>query len=242
MLKNIFKIIIVFIFGIAGGIFADQILWPYFIERPLFYEYRLEQRPVYLTETKEIIIQENVALQEAIGKVEKAVIAVRTETKTGKVLQGSGLIVTSDGLLITLADIVPQGATFSFWVDGKRPTFQILKRDIKNNLALVKIEETNLSTVGFADFGAIKQGQRVFLVGSIPPDPRKTFTSQIIVNQGIIRNFSSDLVQTNIIEQENLQGSPLFDIEGNVVGLNSVSKQGQIIAIPIPKIKAFLNF
>ena len=71
MLKNIFKIIAIFILGTVGGIFADQILWPYFVERPLFYQYKLEKSPVYVTERKEVFIQENTALEEAIEKVGK---------------------------------------------------------------------------------------------------------------------------------------------------------------------------
>jgi len=84
MLKNIFKILAIFIIGMVGGIFADQIFWPYFVERPLFYQYRLEQSPVYVTERKEVYIQENVVLKNAIEKVEKVVVGVRTETKAGK--------------------------------------------------------------------------------------------------------------------------------------------------------------
>ena len=103
MVKNILKIIIIFIIGTIGGIFADQILWPYFIERPLFYEYRLEQAPVYVTESKEFFIQENAALKNAIEKVEKTVVGVRTTTKTGIFLEGSGLILTFDGLVIVPA-------------------------------------------------------------------------------------------------------------------------------------------
>ena len=80
MLKHIFKIIVIFIIGMVGGIFANQIFWPYFIEKPLFYQYRLEQSPIYLTERKEITIQENLALKNAIEKVEKVVIGVKSET------------------------------------------------------------------------------------------------------------------------------------------------------------------
>jgi len=145
MLKNLFKIVGIFILGIGGGIFADQILWPYLVERPLFSQYRLEQSPVYLTERKEITIQENVALKNAIEKVEKTVVGVRTETKVGKILEGSGLLVTADGLVVTLAELVPQGSTFSFFVDGELASFQILKRDLKENLALVKIEKSNFA-------------------------------------------------------------------------------------------------
>jgi len=237
MLKNIFKIIAVFILGVAGGIFADQILWPYFIERPLFYQYRLEQSPVYVTERKEVTIQENVALRNAIERVEKVVIGVRTETPKGKILEGSGSIVTSDGLIVTLAELVPQGSTFSFFVDNEKVHFQILKRDLKENLALVKIEKTNLPTLGFADLEKIKLGERVFLVGVIFD---KSGLSKI-VNEGIVKSFSQDFIKTNIFENYLLAGSPLFNIEGQVLGLNTIDLEGKVIAIPISKIKSFIG-
>ena len=237
MLKNIFKIIAVFILGVAGGIFADQILWPYFIERPLFYQYRLEQSPVYVTERKEVTIQENVALRNAIERVEKVVIGVRTETPNGKILEGSGSIVTSDGLIVTLAELVPQGSTFSFFVDNEKVHFQILKRDLKENLALVKIEKTNLPTLGFADLEKIKLGERVFLVGVIFD---KSGLSKI-VNEGIVKSFSQDFIKTNIFENYLLAGSPLFNIEGQVLGLNTIDLEGKVIAIPISKIKSFIG-
>ncbi|TET83797.1 MAG: serine protease [Candidatus Nealsonbacteria bacterium] len=238
MLKNIFKIISIFIIGIVGGIFADQILWPYFIERPFFHQYRLEQSPVYVTERKEITIQENVALKNAIEKVEKVVVGVRTETKAGKFLEGSGLIITADGLMVTLAKLVPQGSTFSFFIDGEKVNFQILKRDLEDNLVLVKIEEENLPTVSFADLEKMKLGERVFLVGVIfeKEEPSK------IVNEGIVKSFDQDFIKTNIFEENILKGSPLFDIEGNILGLNTIDLEGKIVAISISKVKSFAGF
>jgi len=233
--KNILKIIAIFIFGIAGGIFADQILWPYFIERPLFYQYRLEQAPVYVTEKKEIIIQENTALKNAIEKVGKTVVGI----KTSKFLEGTGLIVSSDGLVVTLAEIVPQGAQISIFWEGKLTSFQILKRDLKENLALIKIQESNLPTASFADLEKIRIGERVFLLGVIF---EKTDTSKTTTNEGIIKNFDNDSVQTNIIEENNLKGSPLFNIEGNILGINTVDKEGKVSAIPIKKIREFIGF
>jgi len=238
MVKNILKIIGVFILGIGGGIFADQILWPYFIERPLFYQYRLEQSPVYVTERKEITIQENMALKNAIEKVEKTVIGVKTETQAKKIIEGSGLIITSDGLVVTLAELVPQGSNFSFFVEGQSANFQILKRDLKENLALVKIEKSNLPIVSFANLEKLKLGERVFLVGVIF---EKEELSKI-VNEGIIKSFSEDFIKTNIFENYLLKGSPLFNIEGEVLGLNTIDKEGKVIAILISKIKTFAGF
>jgi len=238
MVKNVFKIIGVFILGIGGGIFADQILWPYFIERPLFYQYRLEQSPVYVTERKEITIQENMALKNAIEKVEKTVIGVKTETQAKKIIEGSGLIITSDGLVVTLAELVPQGSNFSFFVEGQSANFQILKRDLKENLALVKIEKSNLPIVSFANLEKLKLGERVFLVGVIF---EKEELSKI-VNEGIIKSFSEDFIKTNIFENYLLKGSPLFNIEGEVLGLNTIDKEGKVLSLPISKIKTFSGF
>jgi len=224
----------------VGGIFANQIFWPYFIERPLFYQYRLEQSPVYVTERKEVYIQENVALKNAIERVEKVVVGVRSETAAGKVLEGSGLILTADGLIITLADLVPRGSDFSFFIDGERPAFQILKRDLENNLALVKVEERNLPTVGFANLEKIKLGERVFLVGIIF-NKQKIASPGLVVNEGIIKNFDENKIETNIFEKETISGSPLFDIEGKVLGMNMIDKEGKVITIPISQIRAFTD-
>lgn len=240
MLKNILKILAVFIFGIGGGIFADQILWPYFIERPLFYKYQLEQTPVYVTERKEITnyIQENVALKEAVEKVAKTVIGVKTKTEEDKILKGSGLIVTNDGFLVTLADLVPQGSNFAFYIDDKWPNYQVLKRDLKNNLALVRVAGNGFHAADFADLGKIKPGERVFLAGF----DFSTSTPKLMVNEGIIKFFDNDLIQTNIVETDLIQGSPLFNIEGKAVGLSFVGDNGLVFAIPITKIRLFIGF
>ncbi|MBZ9577509.1 trypsin-like peptidase domain-containing protein [Patescibacteria group bacterium] len=241
MSKNILKIIVIFVIGMVGGIFADQILWPYFGEGSFFYN-QLANFPVSISETKKITIQENVALQEAVEKIEKAVVGVRTKLKSGKILSGSGLIVTSDGLIVTLAELVPRGEDFVFFVDGKTPNWQILKRDSKTNLALIKVEEKNLATVGFADFDELRLGERVFLVGVIweKTGPLK------MVNEGIVKFFSQDekngYIRTNIFEKNTLSGSALFNIKGELLGLNTIDSGGKVTAIPISKIRDFIGF
>jgi len=129
MRKNLLKILGIFILGIFGGIFADQILWPYFVERPLFYKYRLEQSPVYVTERKEVTIEENTALQDAVEKTKKIVVGVKTRLNSGEVLEGSGFIATADGLIITLNELIPKGSVFTFFIDGEPVSYQVLKRD-----------------------------------------------------------------------------------------------------------------
>lgn len=238
MIEKVLKLIFIFVVGVVGGIFADQIFWPYFVERPLFYQYRLEQPPVYLTERNEITVTENVALQNAVEIVERSVVGVRTITPGGKIITGSGIAITSDGLIVTLAELVPKGGKFVFFVDGRTPNWQILKRDLKSNLALIKLEESGLATVGFAEFGSLRFGQRVFLVGTM----FKNGNLPKVVNEGIIKTYNKEVIETNILENNKINGSPLFNIEGKLVGLDVIDTNNMVKAIPINKIRDFAGF
>jgi len=238
MIKGLSKIIFCFFFGVFGGIFADQIFWPYFVEKPLLYQYRLEKNPIYLTEKKEIHIEENTALVEAVSRAEKTIVAVRTKTPKNTYLTGSGLIITSDGLMAAPADLFPDNGNFIFYWGEKTPEFQILKKDKKQNLALVQLKGENFSTTGFANLEKLKLGQRVFLIGAVFKNslPSKT------VNEGIIKMIDNNFIYTNILEKNPLSGSVLFDIKGDILGLNMIDKEGEVKTIPISKIKAFAGF
>ena len=235
MLKKILKIVAIFIIGIAGGIFGEEILWPYFVERPLFYQYKLERPPVYITEKKEIKIQENVALKEAILKVEKTVVFIKAKTKTGKNLQGNGFILTSDGLIITLAELIPEGSKVNLFVEGEIVPFQMLKKDLNKNLALLKIEKKNLATTGFFNFEKLKLGERVFLIGISSENGK----FEKFVDEGIVRSFNEEKIETNIQSSSKILGTPLFDIEGNLLGINYLTKEGIFISIPVTHIRSF---
>lgn len=243
MLKNILKILSIFILGVLGGIFANQFLMPYLIKVPFFsnfYNY-IEPAPIYINKTEKIIIQENIALRNAIEKVEKSVIGVKTTTKKGKSLEGSGLILTSDGLAITLAELAPKDGNTALYFEGKKLNYKIIKRDLEENLALIKIDGNNLPTAGFGNLDKLKLGERVFLVGAMfegsgVEDIKK------IANEGIIKYIENNSIQTNVFEKR-AQGSALFDIEGNFLGLNQTAQHvgEEITTIPVSKVKQFAN-
>jgi len=237
MKKILLQLLLAFSIGIVGGIFGDQILWPYLVERPLFQQYRLEQNPVYVTEREEIFIQENTALQEAIDKVKDTVVGLTVTTGSGMV-KGSGLILTADGLVLTLADLVPQGGEIDFFVQEEAVDFRILKRDYDNNLALVKIERNDLPTVEFANLDELRTGERIFLVGAPPREGEAVK----MANQGIVKYFDEDFIHTSIFEATSLNGSCLFDIEGRFLGLNTIDYWGRVNAIPVDQVRDFVGF
>lgn len=238
MIKNISKIIVIFVFGIFGGIFADQILWPYFIERPLFYKYRLEQAPIYINQTEQVFIEESNALESAVEKVEKSIVGIRIKLDNGKNLEGSGVIITSDGLIVTLLDLVSQKGSAVVFYDGQVGDYKIIKRDTINNLALIKIEEKNLATVSFSEFGSLRFGQKVFLIGAYFKEGK--FSK--IVNAGVIKTYDENNIETNIVEENNVKGSAIFNIKGELIGINDVGLKNKLLPIPADKIREFIGF
>lgn len=239
-MSKILKILLVFAISIFGGIFGSEILWPILVERPLLLKYKIETQPIYLIERKEVKGVEELekelvgAKQRKLENFFSATVAIRTK-KNGNFLSGCGLIFTNDGQIITLASLVV-GKKTQVLVAERVYQPEILKIDKKLNLALLKIKEKNLRTVSFADFEKIKLGEKVFLIGKIQDTKMITF-----LDEGIIRNFDDDKIETNIFEGKNFGGGCLFDFEGNFLGLAQVGDLGRVFTISISKIKNFLT-
>jgi len=234
MLKDVFKILAVFILGISGGIFGSQFLLPLFIGAPFFSISDFSSVPVYINKTQKIYIEENRALVDALEEIKGAVVGIETRTKRGERLNGSGLILTSDGITVSLAQLFPKGGSSIFYFKGKEVKYQLLKRDTKKNLVLVQLKGDDFPTVGFAEPKRARLGERVFLAGVDFGEKKPAY----FANEGIIRRLGENEFGTNIIEKK-AHGSALFDIKGNVLGLNYIDKSGRVFAISIEEIRKF---
>ena len=229
-MKNILTIIAIFVVGAFGGIVGNN----FFSSNVLSSQSANISTPII--ERQEIIIAENLVLEDSIKRIENSVIGVRTKTKNGEIISGSGLVVTSDGLIVIFSDLIPKGGDSVFFVNGERPNWQILKRDLKANLALVKVELSDLATVAFDD--DIRLGQKVFTVGIL-----FTKTNSFkAVNEGIIKFFDDQKIETSIIEKEALIGGALFNIKGELLGLTEINADNTVSAMRASKIKEFLGY
>jgi len=240
MLRKPLYYIGVFLLGSMGGIWAQAFLLPYFASTASFQNWGFVEewnsRTTIIREIHEVVINRDEAIQRAVERAEKAVVGIKSE-RGGVVREGSGFIATSDGFILTLARIVPTGYSVEVYLqDEPEPVeAQILKRDSDVDLVLLKIERGGLQTASFAQEGDFKLGMSVFLVGKI-------FESGEIVtiaNQGIVKALSAGLVRTNIFEVSILGGSPLLDLEGRVLGLNTIDKEGKVTALPSMALREF---
>lgn len=143
------------------------------------------------------------------------------------VSSGSGVIVRSDGWILT-NDHVVQGAdkVIVRLHDGREFTGQV-KRDFKSDLALVKIDATGLPTAQLADSDRVKVGQWSIAFGS-PFGLNDTMTVGIVsslhrnqtIGMGANQRYYSSLIQTDASINPGNSGGPLVDIYGRVIGIN----------------------
>lgn len=241
---KISKLFLILIIGGLGGILADQFLLPYLATISPFskIEFIRQARDgtTIINKTEEIIITENTALEEAVDKVSPCLVAIQAYQNNKLISQGTGFIVTSDGLVITANDLVPVKANqYLVFRNGHSLTAQVVKNDLEKDLVLVKVAESNLPVVSLAEVEDLRLGQRVILIGV---DKTKDNFSRF-VNLGIIRSINQGILKLNLTEENSLaNGGPLINIKGEVVGLNLIDQQGLIKTIPASRIKALISF
>ena len=235
-MKKIFFSLIILFAGIAGGFLSLHFFSFDYIEKYLLGADRSNLIPIEVIEVREIFIRENESIVDRIERVERAVVGIRTGTRAG-FIEGSGLIVSSDGLIVTLNQLVPIGGNFNFFINGESVSYEVIKRDSENNLALIKANEINLPTLEFRNQDSLRIGERVFIVGAIFNENQEIIKS---TNQGIVKTIDN-YIKTSIFEEKKLLGSTLFDVEGKVLGLNLINQRGEIYALPVSKIRDFVG-
>ncbi len=158
---------------------------------------------------------------------------------------GSGFIISSDGLIVTNKHVVEDtSATYTVLTnDGKKYDATVLSRDPINDLALVKINASNLPILTLGDSSNIQIGQTVVAIGNSLGQYSNTVTSGIV--SGIGRTITASgagtaeqlegVIQTDAAINPGNSGGPLLDIGGSVIGVNTaIDQQGQLIGFAIP--------
>lgn len=136
---------------------------------------------------------------------------------------GSGFIISSDGYILTNNHVVKGADVIHVSLNDRREyTAKVVGTDSRTDLALLKIDAKDLPTVKMGDSDKLKAGQWVLAIGS-PFGFDHTVTAGIVSATG--RNLPSDnyvpFIQTDVAINPGNSGGPLFDLNGEVVGINS---------------------
>ncbi|NJS14468.1 MAG: PDZ domain-containing protein [Sphingopyxis sp.] len=144
---------------------------------------------------------------------------------------GSGFLISADGYIVTNNHVIsggPRGAEVDtvtvIMTDRREFRARIVGRDAASDLALLKIEATGLPFVKFADSSKARVGDWVVAIGN-PLGLGSTVTAGIIsaVQRNIGQGGAYDrFIQTDTAINRGNSGGPLFDLNGNVVGVNNM--------------------
>jgi serine protease Do len=142
--------------------------------------------------------------------------------------EGSGFIVRADGYIYTNYHVLEGADRIDVKLkDGREFQAKVVGTDEKTDVAVIKIEATNLPVAQFADSDAVRVGQFAFAIGA-PFKLDYTFTYGVISGKGRSKLLAtggysiSDYLQTDASINPGNSGGPLCDIDGKVVGMNTL--------------------
>jgi serine protease Do len=157
--------------------------------------------------------------------------------------QGSGFILSEDGLILTNAHVVHDADTVTVKLSDRREfTAKVLGADVMTDVAVLKIDATGLPVVRLGDPASLQVGDPVLAIGA-PFGFEQTATQGIVSGKGrtLPGEYSSvvPFIQTDAAVNPGNSGGPLFDGSGAVVGINAQiysrtgGYQGLSFSIPI---------
>ena len=154
---------------------------------------------------------------------------------------GSGFVISADGYVLTNAHVVEGTDKIIVGLSDRRQLpAKVVGKDERSDVALLKIEADNLPTVKVGDPKKLRVGQWVLAIGS-PFGFEYTATQGIIsaLGRSLPRDNYVPFIQTDAAVNPGNSGGPLFNLDGEVIGVNSQiysrtgGYQGVSFAIPI---------
>ena len=166
---------------------------------------------------------------------------------------GSGSIITSDGYILTNSHVVSDGEVNEINVlfnDGQTAPAELVWNDATLDLAIIKVNKTNLPAIDLADSDLVGVGDRVVAIGNpLGLELQSTVTSGII--SGLNRTVSfqtgaqmDGLMQTDAAINSGNSGGALLNTRGEQIGINTAkagNSDGIGFAIPINLIKPIIK-
>lgn len=205
------------------------------------------------------------SIAEVAARVAPGVVSILTETRTTgwfgqsstQTSAGTGMIVTSDGYVLTNKHVIEGARSISVILDDGTTyeNVELIGSDPMNDVAFLKIKDvSDLPTVTLGDSKTINAGQQVIAIGNALGQYQNTITSGIISGTGrSLTAYNSDMsssenltdmIQTDAAINAGNSGGPLVNAAGEVIGINtatSTDADGIGFAIPISSVKGILK-
>lgn len=145
--------------------------------------------------------------------------------KRVRIGMGSGVIISSDGYIITNNHVIDGASEIEIILNDKKTyAAQLIGTDASNDIALIKVEATNLPYMTFADSDNVQVGEWVLAVGN-PYNLTATVTAGIVSAKGrdlLGNNRAESYIQTDAVVNSGNSGGALVNTRGELVGINTM--------------------
>ena len=211
--------------------------------------------------------EESASIEDVANKLSPSVVSIVTKSQSSygrysisRETQGAGtgIIVSSNGYILTNKHVVDGASTVSVVLyDGTSyDSAEVIATDPLNDIAFLKIDGAdNLTAAELGDSKTLNIGQQVIAIGNALGQYQNSVTSGIIsgTNRTITASSSdsstgtetlTDMIQTDASINSGNSGGPLVNAKGQVIGINTAvdsSAQGVGFAIPIGAAKGMLS-
>ncbi len=232
----VFLIVGIIMGGILGGMFGTFVIF----KNPSIFPW-LKVNAVATNSQNQINVNPDVSsIQTAVEKIADTISpAVVRIVSTQQVTNpfffqtipqqglGSGVIIRSDGLILTNNHVIADANKIEVMLtNGKSYTGTVIGSDAVSDIALIKISETGLPYATLGDSSKLKVGEFVVAIGN-PYGLDHTVTFGVV--SAVERNIDNGdgttmygVIQTDTAINPGNSGGPLVDLEGNVIGINTL--------------------
>lgn len=177
---------------------------------------------------------------EGFGPIAEQLRRSTVQVTAGKLGKGSGIIASSSGAIITNAHVVRDlPLSVQLW-DGSSFPASLQARNVRRDLAVLKIGTVNLTPVTLSDSDKLRVGELVIAVGN-PFGFMGAVTSGIVHAIGCRPGLGpTKWIQAEVQLAPGNSGGPLADARGNVVGVNTMVADGLGLAVPSNAVRRLL--
>lgn len=140
---------------------------------------------------------------------------------------GSGVIISNDGYIVTNNHVVEDSASLEvIYADGSRHSAKLIGTDAFSDLAVIQVKDPVPAVAQLGDSDALQPGETVIAIGSPLGDFKNSVTQGIV--SALNRNVGGQegLIQTDAAINHGNSGGPLINLQGQVVGINTLVVRG----------------
>ncbi|MBA4320166.1 MAG: hypothetical protein C0412_17335 [Flavobacterium sp.] len=263
------KILFVFIFGSIGALWANYYLLPKLSAFPLFSQSdilkRFRENVTVINKTEQLTITEESSISKIASQASTTTVNIisipeagvnkfQTAPLSNRI--GGGVIVTGDGLIITYREaILEKNAQYKVVINnGNSFDAKLLAVDEFSNLAFLKVDGSNLSSISLANSDDFSAGKRIIALGKGISDFQNKYFSGILSNINKNFNISGETLsnsgklegvfETDFLNQKDLVGSPIIDYNGELVGIIGsikIDNQDKFFIIPSNQVRRLIE-